>query len=78
MPMYDFLCQSCQKNFEELTSSQETPPCPHCKSENVVREISAPSPLKTGAFPYKAGPVHPMMQRSGAGCGAVCGSGGFA
>ncbi len=77
MPLYDFKCQSCQKNFEELTHNQEMPPCPHCQSADVVREISAPSPLKTGAFPYKVGPVHPMMQRTGGGCGGACGSGGF-
>ncbi len=79
MPMYDFFCQNCNNKFEELVLANETPKCPQCSSEQVQREISAPSPLKTGAFPYKAGPVHPIMNRpSGGGCpSGGCGSGGF-
>ena len=39
--------------------------------------MSVPSPLKTGAFPFKPGPVHPLASKMGkglAGCGqAGCG-----
>ena len=81
MPMYDFFCSDCQKTFEELSSPNVNPPCPHCGGEKVERNISAPSPLKTGAFPYKVGPVHPIankMAKAGGGCaGGGCPSGGF-
>ena len=40
--------------------------------------MSVPSPLKTGAFPFKPGPVHPLASRMGkglAGCGQAGGCG---
>ncbi len=77
MPLYDFYCEKCAKSFEDIVSAEEIPPCPTCGAKDVKRELSAPSPLKTGAFPYKVGPVHPMMNRKpSAGCGnGPCGSG---
>ncbi len=78
MPLYDFYCDKCSKCFEEICQPDETPSCPTCGGHEVKREISAPSPLKTGAFPYKVGPVHPMMKRkASAGCGANPCGGGF-
>lgn len=63
MPLYDFECPSCKKQFEEITSIDETVSCPHCKVE-AQRLMSAPSPLKTGAAPYKAGPVHASLSKN--------------
>ncbi len=79
MPLYDFYCEKCTKSFEEISSADETPPCPHCGANDAKRELSAPSPLKTGAFPYKVGPVHPMMKRKASpNCGGSPCGGGFA
>ena len=62
MPMYDFLCTACGEKFEELVLNGEaaSPACPQCGSTATERQMSAPSPLKTGAFPFKPGPVRPM------------------
>lgn len=61
MPMYDFVCTACGHTFEDLVSGEATPPCPRCGAA-TERQVSAPSPLKTGAFPFKPGPVRPMGQ----------------
>lgn len=79
MPLYDFLCPACGARFEELAFGDETPPCPQCGHAETQRQMSMPSPLKTGAFPFKPGPVHPLASRMGkglAGCshGGSCGS----
>ncbi len=58
MPMFDFLCPKCQHQFEELVFGDEKAVCPNCGEKEIERMVSAPSPLKTGAFPYKVGPVH--------------------
>lgn len=73
MPMFEFRCRACGEVFEELLSRDDTstPPCPRCASGETERRISAPSPLKTGAFPFKPGPVRPL----GTG-GPSCGAGG--
>ncbi|MCH5276339.1 MAG: zinc ribbon domain-containing protein [Desulfovibrionaceae bacterium] len=83
MPMYDFFCSACRTQFEDLVSGDEAAPCPHCGSLDTRRQVSAPSPLKTGAFPFKPGSVRPVPSRStacsgscpGAACGAKDGAG---
>jgi len=74
MPMYDFVCTACGTKFEDLVFGNETPACPSCGSAATERQMSAPSPLKTGAFPFKPGPVRPM----GSGMPASCAAGGCA
>ena len=77
MPLYDFVCPACGAQFEELAFGDETPACPQCGHAETQRQMSVPSPLKTGAFPFKPGPVHPLASKMGkglAGCGqAGCG-----
>jgi len=71
MPMYDFSCQNCMTVFEELLVKDDGAAvvvCPMCGSAATARMLSAPSPLKTGAFPFKPGPVHPLAGRMAGGC----------
>ena len=63
MPLYDFVCPACGAQFG------------HAETQ---RQMSVPSPLKTGAFPFKPGPVHPLASKMGkglAGCGQAGGCG---
>ena len=46
MPMYEYICDSCNHNFEEYLSidNRENPtkePCPECKDKNVRKGVSA-------------------------------------
>ena len=77
MPMYDFLCPKCGEKFEEFVAAQSSdePFCPKCGAASQ-RQMSAPSPLKTGAFPYKPGPVRPMGMGGPSPCGGAGGCGG--
>ena len=78
MPLYDFVCPACGAQFEELAFGDETPACPQCGHAETQRQMSVPSPLKTGAFPFKPGPVHPLASKMGkglAGCGQAGGCG---
>ena len=76
MPMFEFCCRACGEVFEELIRSGDTeaPACPACGAGDTERRITAPAPLKTGAFPYKPGPVRPLGT-GGPSCGS-CGTGG--
>ncbi len=62
MPIFDFTCTDCQKDFEEIAMQGEIPACPTCQGSNVQKKVSAPSPLKSGAFPFKVGPVSPLAK----------------
>jgi len=77
MPMYDFSCKDCTALFEELlVKDEDAVLCPQCGSAGTMRMLSAPSPMKKGAFPFKPGPVHPMASRMGGCQGGGCPGGG--
>ena len=43
MPVYDYLCNDCHKEFEKVLSLNEHDQirCPHCGSGNVEQEAKA-------------------------------------
>lgn len=41
MPIYEYTCPDCGKDFEELVfDPDETPACPHCSGSNATRIMS--------------------------------------
>jgi putative FmdB family regulatory protein len=44
VPIYDFHCDSCGADFEELVRGAETPPCPSCGAPGPSRLLSQVSP----------------------------------
>jgi putative FmdB family regulatory protein len=42
MPLYEFHCPKCQKDFELLVRSSkwEGTPCPHCGSKKLSKKLS--------------------------------------
>ena len=43
MPIYEFCCDQCQKNFELLATQSEdlvSPVCPNCQSPEISRVLS--------------------------------------
>ncbi|HMA66433.1 MAG TPA: zinc ribbon domain-containing protein [Desulfosalsimonadaceae bacterium] len=59
MPIYEFVCEQCDHQFEELVSLSDTsyPRCPKCQSEQVRKKISAcgirPNGIPTGSGGFK-------------------------
>lgn len=69
MPIYEYRCKKCGKEFEELVlSGDETPNCPECGKEDTERLLSGFA--VSGSGDGEAG----SMSASMSGCG---GSGGF-
>lgn len=54
MPLYEYHCQKCEKEFEILTSFEnwsKPQPCPSCKSEETKKKVSQTSfSLKGGGW----------------------------
>jgi putative FmdB family regulatory protein len=42
MPIYEYKCRSCGKQFEKIVRASETPNCPACQSAELERLFSAP------------------------------------
>ena len=42
MPVYEYVCNACGKEFEVLLLRQETAACPSCDSDDLKRILSAP------------------------------------
>ena len=39
MPIYEYVCMSCESHFEELVRVDETPPCPDCGSDECEAAV---------------------------------------
>lgn len=50
MPIYEFECKKCGNVFEEIVHrvSNETLPCPACKSKNTEKLMSRPGCVGSG------------------------------
>jgi len=49
MPIYEYCCEDCQKNFEKLVFGSEQPDCPSCNSKKVNRLMSTCGFLSKGS-----------------------------
>ena len=40
MPLYEYACRSCGREFEYLTRADQTPSCPSCSSTELEKQLS--------------------------------------
>jgi putative FmdB family regulatory protein len=43
MPLYEYVCEACQNQFETLVDDGEEPECPHCRGRQLQRALSLPA-----------------------------------
>ena len=48
MPIYEFHCDECDKDFEYLVMGSDKPECPTCKTRNIRRLLSTCGFLSKG------------------------------
>jgi putative FmdB family regulatory protein len=77
MPLYEYLCKSCENQFEVLVrtaSSDPTPSCPDCGARDVRKVFSlvAARPARGHETPA---PAAPRASFGGGCCGGACGCG---
>lgn len=44
MPLYEYHCQACGRDFETLVRSGSTPACPQCRSTALEKIVSRIAP----------------------------------
>jgi putative FmdB family regulatory protein len=40
MPLFEYACKSCDREFELLVRGSETPQCPACQGHDLERRLS--------------------------------------
>jgi len=40
MPLFEYACKSCAREFEVLVRANETPECPSCHGKDLERRLS--------------------------------------
>lgn len=40
MPIFEYHCSDCGREFEQLVRASSTPACPHCASEHLEKKLS--------------------------------------
>ena len=52
MPIYEYACNTCNEEFEELVFGDDVPPCPHCGSGKTRKLMSRPCYHMAGGDGY--------------------------
>jgi putative FmdB family regulatory protein len=54
MPIFEYTCQDCGRDFEKLVRSGEQPSCPGCQSTHLEKRLSVFAAATAGAEPAVA------------------------
>jgi putative FmdB family regulatory protein len=65
MPIYEYVCMTCESHFEELVRNGDEPDCPDCGGPDVRRQLSV----------FAAHGESPQPSFGGSCCGGSCGCG---
>ena len=69
MPIYEYQCETCGFEFEELVRGSDTVACPHCQSAGVRRKMSSFAKTSGGS----SGGETYTASASGSKCGGCSG-----
>ncbi len=73
MPLYEYVCDQCQHEFEALVRGDEQPGCPSCGGARLAKRFSVPAAHTGGSRDL---PICEAPRPQG-GCGLPqCGMGG--
>ena len=77
MPIYEFVCRKCSREFEELVPStrRDAVPCPNCGYAHTARKISlmAPAVVKSGSTSSDYCRMSDCSTAGSGCCGGGCG-----
>ena len=65
MPIFEYHCSDCDREFEAYVSAERTAECPACQGTNLVKRLSSPGMV--GASAGRQSSPAPMAGGCGAG-----------
>ena len=63
MPIFEYLCQDCGREFETFVTGERKPACPGCQGVNLGKLLSAPGMVGAGRLRQLAATVIWRMRR---------------
>lgn len=73
MPIYEYACNKCKHEFEELVYGDEIPACPKCGSNKTQKLMSCCAFNSGGSDSYDNYSPPPSSHSGGCGCGSCSG-----
>ncbi len=70
MPLFEFRCAPCARDFELLVRGSEQAVCPHCGSESLEKLLSEAAPPAAGSA--SSLPISSACPPGDAPCGPRC------
>jgi putative FmdB family regulatory protein len=43
VPIFEYACRACGRQFEQLVRTGDTPACPACASQDLEKQLSIPA-----------------------------------
>jgi putative FmdB family regulatory protein len=70
MPIFEYECRDCSKQFETFVTADRVPSCPACRGANLSKRLSSPGLVGLSApkQPACAMPSSPMCGNGRCGC----------
>jgi putative FmdB family regulatory protein len=65
MPLFEYACRSCDREFETLVRASETPECPACGGTDLERRLSVFAAHTNGSSGADAMPAAGACGRCG-------------
>ncbi len=65
MPIFEYKCSDCEREFEAFVTAARAPECPACQGSNLQKLLSSPGMV--GSNGSKPGASLPMAGGCGAG-----------
>ena len=56
MPLYEYACKQCDRQFEALVRAGESPECPSCHGHELERRLSVFAAHTAGSAPKSFAP----------------------
>jgi putative FmdB family regulatory protein len=66
MPIYEYICQACDRHFEAIVNGTQKPQCPACQSTRLEQQLSA---FAVGSAKGKGDFAKSARTSAGGGCG---------
>ena len=68
MPIFEYHCDDCDREFEAFVTSERTPECPACHGDNLVKRLSSPGMVGANGGGREAMPMSGGCGAGGAHC----------